>query len=96
MTYNDTKQQDYLFPSSDLYLALFLKLQILKIHNVYELKVSKFIYRCVISEDTPVNFHHWFIPTVQVHRHITRSKFKYINSNNLINTNNLFIPGTRT
>ena len=76
--------------------AEFSRIQILKIHNIYELKVSKFIYRCVISKDTPVNFHHWFIPTIHVHHHITRSKFKYINSDNLINTNNLFIPGTRT
>ena len=92
MTHNDTRHQDYSFSSSD---PLFLKLQILKIRDIFELKISKFIYRCFISKDTPVNFHHWFIPTTQVHHHNTGTKSKII-GDNIINTNNLFIPITRT
>ena len=90
LTFNDIRQQDYSFPSSD---PLFLKLEILKIHDIFKLKIGKFIYKC-LNKNTPINFHNWFILTTHIHNYNTRSKF--IGSDNLINTKKLFIPTSRT
>ena len=42
LTSNDIRKQDYSFPSSD---PLFFKLKILKIQDLFKLKISKFIYK---------------------------------------------------
>ena len=85
LTSNDIRKQDYSFPSSD---PLFFKLEILKIQDLFKLKISKFIYKS-LNKDNPINFHNWFILTSQIHNYNTRSKF--IGSEQLINWNNLFI-----
>ena len=58
-----------------------------------KLKIAKFIYKC-LHKINPINFHDWFILTTQIHNYNTRSKF--IDSDQLINTKNLFIPTART
>ena len=90
LTFSDKRQADFSFPPSN---PLFLKLEILKIHDIFKLKIAKFIYLC-LKKRTPSNFHNWFKLTSQVHNHNTRSKF--ININNYIATNNLFLPTART
>ena len=44
MTYNELREQDYSFPSSD---PLFFKLKIFKIQDIFKIKISKFIYKCL-------------------------------------------------
>ena len=90
LTSNDIRKQDYSFPSSD---PLFFKLEILKIQDLFKLKISKFIYKS-LNKDNPLNFHNWFILTSQIHNYNTRSKF--IGSEQLISSNNLFIHTART
>ena len=90
LTFNDLRQQDFSFPSSD---PLFYKLEILKIQDIFKVKIGKFIYRC-LNKNITTNFHNWFILTIQIHNHNTRSKF--MNSGQLINSINLFIPTART
>ena len=86
LTFNDLRQQDFSFPSSD---PLFFKLEILKIQDIFLVRIGKFIYKC-LNKKNPINFHDWFILTTEIHNHHIRSKF--MNSDQLINTKNLFIP----
>ena len=88
--YLDKRQPDYSFPSAD---PLFHELDLLKVHDIFKLKVAKFIYNC-LNKFSPTNFHSWFELTSQTHRYNTRSKF--IDIDNLLTTNNLFIPTCRT
>ena len=44
LTYNEVRQNDYSFLSSN---ALFLKLEILKIQDLFKEKIGKFIYKCL-------------------------------------------------
>ena len=90
LTYSDKRQDDFSFPSAN---PLFFRLEILKIHDLFKLKIAKFIYNC-LKKLTPTNFITWFNLTSQLHNHNTRSKF--IDINNLTTTNNLFIPIART
>ena len=59
LTFNDLRQQDFSFPSSD---PLFYKLEILKIQDIFKVKIGKFIYRC-LNKNITTNFHNWFILT---------------------------------
>ena len=88
--YLDKRQPDYSFPSAD---PLFKELGFLKVHDLFKLKIAKFIYNC-LNKLVPTNFHSWFKLTSQTHNHNTRSKF--IDIDNLITSNNLFIPTSRT
>ena len=88
--YLDKRQPDYSFPSAE---PLFHELNFLKVYDIFKLKVSKFIYNC-LNKLNPTNFHSWFKLTLQTHRYNTRSKF--IDIENSITTNNLFIPTSRT
>ena len=81
---------DYSFPSSN---PLFFKLEILKIQDLFKVKINMFIYKC-LNKNTPINFHNWFLYTTQIHNYNTRSG--YIDTNQLISTKNLFIPTART
>ena len=83
LTLNDVRQNDYSFPSSN---PLFFKLEILKIQDLFKVKIDKFIYKCV-NNNTPINFHNWFLYTTQIHNYNTRSG--YIDTNQLIITKNL-------
>ena len=71
---------------------MFLKLEILKINNIFILHLSKFIYKCLIQE-TPVNFHNRFKLNCDSHSYNTRSN---ISDNNITKSNNLFIRSART
>ena len=82
MSYLDKRQPA--FPPAD---PLFLTLGVLKVHDLFKLKIAKFIYK-----HNPTNFHSWFILTIQTHN--TRSKFIDIESS--IISNNLFFPIART
>ena len=90
LTHNDIRQQDYSFPPSD---PLFLKLEILKVQDIFKLNIAKFIYKC-LNKNIPINFHKWFTLTTQIHNYNTRSKF--IGNDTLINTKNIFIQTART
>ena len=72
---------------------LFYKLEILKVHNVFKLQVSKFIFNC-LQLNTPTIFHNWFRLNFTIHNYNTRSTIFDID--NEINSNNLFILSTRT
>ena len=61
MTYNDLREQDYSFPSSD---PIFFKLEIFKIQDIIKIKISKFIYKC-LDKNIPINFRNWFTLTTQ-------------------------------
>ena len=45
LTHNEVRQNDYSFLSSN---PLFLKLEILKIQDLFKVKIGKFIYKCQI------------------------------------------------
>ena len=47
MTYNDLREQDYSFPSSD---PIFFKLEIINIQDIFKIKISLFIYLFIISK----------------------------------------------
>ena len=90
ITFTDKRLQDYsLLPSE----PLFFKLNIYKIHDIYKLMISKFIFNC-LKKTNPVNFNSWFKLTSHVHNHNTRSKF--IDIDNTVVTRTLFIPLVRT
>ena len=67
---------------------LFLKLDILKIKDIFLLQISKFIFNC-LRKNTP-NFESW----LSVHSHRTRSNFNDVV--NLEYSNNLHILYART
>ena len=90
LTLNDVRQNDFSFPSSN---PLFFKLEILKIQDLFKVKINMFIYKC-LNKNTSINFHNWFLYTTQIHNYNTRSG--YIDTNQLISTKNLFIPTART
>ena len=86
----DLREQDYSFPSSD---PLFFKLEIFKTQDIFKIKISKFIYKC-LDKNISINFHNWFMLTTQIHNYNTRSKF--IIGDQLINMKNLFIHTAST
>ena len=61
---------------------LFTELGILKIHDVFKLHVSKFIYDC-LSHSTPSMFWNWFMYNFHIHSYNTTS-------NSTINMKNYF------
>ena len=72
---------------------MFFKLEILNVKGIFTLQISKFIYRC-LNLDTPDNFHEWFKLNCVLHPCDTRSNF--IDINNIIKSNNIFILGAST
>ena len=90
INYSDKRQVDYSFLPSD---PLFYKMEIHKIHDIFKLMITKFIFNC-LNEKNPINFHAWYILTSQVHTHNTRSKF--IDILNFVTTRTLFVPTART
>ena len=86
----DKRQPDFSFPSAD---PLFYKLDFLKVHDIFKLKIANFIFSC-LNKLNPPNFHSWFKLTSQTHNHNTRSKF--IDIDNMRTSNNLFISTART
>ena len=90
ITFCDNRQEDYSFLPSN---SLFYTLKLHKIHDIFKLNVSKFIFKC-LNKSTPINFHSWYKLTSQIHNYNTRSKFA--NYQNLIKTRTLFVPTART
>ena len=72
---------------------LFHKMDILKIYDVFQLQLAKFIFNC-IHLNVPSIFHNWFKLNYTVHNYNTRSTFSDID--NALNSNNIFIINART
>ena len=91
ITYNDTLPlvPGPLHPTD----SFFYQLEILKVQDVFKLQVSKFIFDC-LHLYTPANFQNWFTLNHHIHNYNTRSTF--LDIDNLINSNNLFIVNART
>ena len=64
-------------PSSE---PLYKKLEILKIHDIYELSISNFVYS-TLTYDSPAIFEEWFQYDHEVHDHTTRSSMNVITEN---------------
>ena len=90
ITFSDKRQIDYSFLPSN---PLFCKLEIHKIHDIFKLCLSKFIFKC-LNKMTPTNFHSWYQLTSLLNKHDTRSKF--VDIENSIETRTLFVPTART
>ena len=74
-----------LLTSTDL---IFVKLNSLKVEDIYKYQVAKFVYKC-LNRITPEQYHNWFKLNHQLHGHHTRSNF---NANDGIIMNNIFVP----
>ena len=71
---------------------IFIKLESLKVMDIYKVQVSKFMFKC-INKIAPINFHTWFKVNHERYGYNTRSNIN-INDGKLIK--NLFIPYART
>ena len=72
---------------------LFLKLNILKIKDIYLLQISKFIFNCV-NNNIITNFQNWFKLNCHVHDYRTQSNYTDVIT--LSHFNNLHILSART
>ena len=52
---------------------LFSVLELLKIYDIFNLQVAKFVYLC-LRHETPSIFHDWFTLTSSIHRYATTSR----------------------
>ena len=86
----DIRLENFAFCPSD---PLFYKHNIHKVHDIFILRIAKFIYNC-LTKNTPANFHQWFKETSLIHNHNTRSK--YVDINISTTTRTLFVPSART
>ena len=84
MTYNDQYPviPGPLSPSN----PIFVKLELLKIEEIFKYYISKFIFKCLLQL-TPINFHNWFKTSSAIHNYNIE-----FNSD----SKNLFIPPART
>ena len=71
---------------------IFVKLNALKVGDIYKHQVSKFVFKC-INRITPEQFHDWYKFNHGIHEDSTRSNF---NVNDGIIINNLFAPSANT
>ena len=80
---------------------LFVKLDLLKVKDIFIMQISKFIFNCLKLE-TPNNFRNWFKFNCETHDHKTRlsyfelGKSNYFDLCKLTKSNNLFIHYART
>ena len=88
--YSDKRQADFSFSPCN---PLFYKLEFHKIHDIFKINLSKFIFKC-LNKMSPKNFHSWYQLTSLLNRYNTRSKF--VNIDNSIETKTLFVPSART
>ena len=72
---------------------MFFKLEIFKVKVIFTLQISKFIYK-FLNLFTPDNFHDCFKLNCVSHPYNTRSNF--IDINNIVKSNNIFILSART
>ena len=89
MTFNNKRDDNFQYPHSD---PLFKQLNILKIHDIQKLCLTKFVYK-YFDRTVPNNFQNWFKLTSQVHHYNTRTNF---NLETMTNTKQLYIPFRRT
>ena len=78
--------------SSSPTTTIFAKLNALKVDDIYNHQVSKFVFKCIYRL-TPEQFHDWYKLTCGMHEHSIRSNF---NVNESIVINNLFAPSANT
>ena len=71
---------------------IFAKLGSLKVFDIYQFQVSKFIFKC-INKIAPVNFQNWFSINHERYGYCTRSTINIMDGKKI---NNLFIPTART
>ena len=71
---------------------LFLKLEFIKIKDIFTLQILKFIHKC-INYNMIANFDHWFKLKKDVHTHLTKTNY---NKTSQVSTNKLSIPFGRT
>ena len=90
MNFSDKRLSNHSFPPCD---PLFTKLEILKIQDLFKLKLAKFIFNC-LNGNNPINFSSWFILTSAIHNYSTRSKF--VNIEKSISTRTLHKHRVRT
>ena len=90
LTHSDKRHEDHSFSPSD---PLFYKMQIHKVHDIFKLRITKFIFTS-LEKSNPTNFHSWFKLIDHLYQHNTRSKF--VDIVNSITTRTLFIPTSRT
>ena len=90
LTFNDVypSAPDPLIPTE----PIFAKLNVLKVEDIYNHQVSKFVFKC-IYRITPIQFHDWYKFTCGIHEHSTRSNY---NVSDGIIINNLFVPSVKT
>ena len=75
---------------------LFKELKILKLKDIYELRIIQFLYDS-INGISPIQFKSWFTLSANLHSHATRTNSTNLEDNSeLTETNNLFIPYVRT
>ena len=72
---------------------LFVKLELLKLNDIFNLQVSMFIHKCLYHQISE-NFKEWFILNHSKHNYFTRHN--YNNPSSVAATNSLFIPLART
>ena len=70
---------------------IFAKLNVLKVDDIYNHQVSKFVFKCIYRITPTV--HDWYKFTCGIHEHSTRSNY---NVNDGIIINNLFVPSVNT
>ena len=90
ITISDRRHDDYSFPQSN---PLFKQLGFLKVHDIFKLRISNFVFKC-LNRTSPMLFHSWFITTSSIHQHNTRSKFSSIDES--LDTRTLFIRSVRS
>ena len=59
---------------------MYKKLEILKIHDIFELSISNFVYSTLTS-DSPAIFDNWFQYAHEIHDHTTRASTDVIREN---------------
>ena len=72
---------------------LFVKLELLKLNDIFNSQVSMFIHKCLYHQISE-NFKEWFILNHSKHNYLTRHN--YNNPSSAVATNSLFIPLART
>ena len=74
---------------------LFQKLEFLRIKDIFEIQISKFVFEC-LHKISPTQFHLWFETNVSKHNHATRANSIILSDSMVTQTFNLFIPYGRT
>ena len=94
LTFNDNIY-GFFGPSVDV-SSLFRELELLKIKEIFELRLAQFIYDCT-NGLSPLKFINWFTLNVDIHSHASRGNYNIQNYNNEpTKTTNLFRLGGRT